>query len=93
MLRSVAGLQVADAELTTLGGLPAVQLDVVAVEDAIAFLSLDEDVYNLSQGQKARFVVDIGGSVGMFIVESFTEDTFEAAIAAAQPVLDSVVFE
>lgn len=94
LLRSVSALQVADAELTTLGGLPAVQLDVVAVDDAVAFFALDEDVYNLSQGQKARVVVvDVAGVVGVFIVESSTEDTFDAAIAAAQPVLDSLVFE
>lgn len=94
LLRSVSALRVADAELTTLGGLPAVQLDVVAVENAPAFITLDEDVYNLSQGQAARFIVlDIGGSLGMFIVESSTEASFDAAIATAQPVLDSVTFE
>ena len=93
-LRDLAVLRVAEAGVTTVGGLPAVQLDVVATEDARAFLELDKDVYNLSAGQKARFLlVDVRGTIGMFIVESESEATFNAAIDAAQPVIDSIAFE
>jgi hypothetical protein len=93
-LRDLAVLRVAEAGVATVGGLPALQLDVVATEDARAFLELDKDVYNLVAGQKARFlIVDIGGTIGMFIVESESEATFDAAIEAAQPVIDSVAFD
>ena len=94
MLRSASALQVGDAQVTEIGGVPAVQLDVVAVDDASGLLALDADRYNLSEGQKARFVVfAIGESIAMFIVESFDEAGFDAAVATAQPVLDSVAFE
>ena len=94
LMESVSALGLRDVGATEIGGRPALVLDFTAVDEAPGFIALDEDHYNLSQGQSARFIVlDIEGVVGMFIVESGSEDTFQEAIAAAQPVLDSVAFE
>lgn len=93
-LRGVSALRVDQATVAVVGGLPAVQLDVVAAEDARAFFELDKDVYNLAPGQKARFwIVDVDGTIGLFIVESEDEASFAAAIEAGQPVIDSIRFD
>ena len=94
LLESVSALQLAGLDSTQISGELALVLDVPAVDEAPGFIALDEDHYNLSEGQRARFIVlDIDGVVGMFIVESGSAETFEASIAVAQPVLETVAFE
>jgi hypothetical protein len=95
MLHSFSALEVAPAQEAGFGAhYPVVLIEVVAVEDAPGLLTLDEDSYNLSQGQKAAFIVlDIDGTIGIFIVASDTTEAFEDSMALASRILARLDFE
>jgi hypothetical protein len=96
-LRSVDGLRVETATDVDVGGSPALQFDVVALQPLRYLLMTDEHAHDLPKDQKARFVFfalpqPVGDQAhGLFVIESSME-RFEAALAVAQPVVDSVEF-
>lgn len=93
-LRSVKPLTVGAAAPVTVGGKTGIQADVVATAEVSGLYRVAADNYNLSAGQKARFIVlDVDGTTVVFVFESTTEAEFGAVEAEVQPVLDSLTFE
>jgi hypothetical protein len=93
-LRSIDPLTVGEATAVTVGGKSGIQADVVATGDVSGLYQVAADAYNLSPGQKARFIVlDVDGTTVVFVFESITEAEFDAVAAEVQPVLDSLTFE
>lgn len=94
LLRSVDPLTVGEATPVTVGGKTGIQVDVVATGEAGGLYHVAADSYNLSAGQKARFIVlDVDGTTVVFVFESITEPEFDAVEAEVQPVLDSLTFK
>jgi hypothetical protein len=93
-LGSLSVLEPQAAAPVTVGGIQGIQIDVVATGDAGGLYSVETDQYNLSPGQKARFIVlDVEGTTVIFVFESLDEASFPAAEAEVQPILDSLTFE
>lgn len=93
-LGSVTQLQPEAAAPVTVGGIEGIQIDVVANADAGGLYQVEKDQYNLSAGQKARFIIlEVEDTTVVFVFESGTEDDFDEVEAEVQPVLDSLTFE
>ena len=87
-------LEVQTVAPVTVGGMEGIQIDVVATGDAGGLYQVAKDQYNLSAGQKARFIVlDLEGTTVVFVFESADEASFPTAEAAVQPILESLTFE
>ncbi len=79
----------------TIGGVNGLQVDVVATGEAPGLFAFPEDRFNLSAGEKVRFIVlDNDGATVVLMVESFKEATFDAFMTdVAQPILDGLNWE
>lgn len=79
----------------TVGGVSGLQVDVVATGEAPGLFVFPEDAFNLSAGEKVRFIVlDKEGATVVLMVESFKEATFDAFMTGvAQPILDGLTWE
>lgn len=93
-LASVSQLEAEAAAPVKVGGVDGIAVDVVVAEDAPGLYQVEKDQYNLSAGQKARFIVlDVDGTTVVFVFESMTEEEFDEVEGEVQPVLDSLRFE
>ena len=93
-LGSVSQLEAEAATPVAVGGVEGVQIDVVATGEAPGLFVLEKDFYNLSRGQKARFIaLEVEGTTVVFVFESMTKEEFDEVEAEVQPVLDSLTFE
>ena len=75
-------------------GTTAVVLDVATQETPAGGLYLvKEDAYNLSPGEKARFILlERDGVLVTFVMEAFHAAGFDAVVEAFQPILESVTW-
>jgi hypothetical protein len=89
------GLTISDPTPVTVDGATGQQVDVTTNQaEAPALYLVAEDAFNLVPGEKARFMVlDKDGETVLLIIDSFTTDGFDSWVAAAQPVLDTIVWK
>jgi len=95
-VRSVKGFTVAPEVRVTIGGKTGRSVDVTTNKtSADGLLDIPEDSYNLGPGEKVRLIVfDVSDpSPLMIMVEVPMANDFVAAIAAMQPVLESIVWQ
>lgn len=76
-------------------GVTGIQVDVETNEMAAPqIFQITGDVFNLDAGEKARFfLVEKDGTTVIFILDAFKEAGFDAFLAKAQPLLDSLTWE
>lgn len=93
-LGSISQLRPEAAAPVTVGGIEGIQVDVVANGDAGGLYQVAKDQYNLSAGQKARFIIlEVEGTTVVLVFESGSEEDFDEVEAEVQPVLNSLAFE
>ena len=90
------GFTVSEPIPVTVDGVSGSQVDVLSNDVAAGgMFLLPEDAFNLSPGEKTRFLVlDKGGATVVLFVESFDASTFDAFMAdVGQPILDGLTWE
>lgn len=95
-LRKFDGFTVSEPVPVTVDGVSGSQVDVLSNDvGAGGMFLLPEDGFNLSPGEKTRFLVlDKDGATVILFVESFKVSTFDAFLAdVAQPILDGLTWQ
>jgi hypothetical protein len=95
-VRSVKGFTVSPEVPLTIGGKTGRSVDVSTNQThADGLLHIPEDSYNLGPGEKVRLIVFDASdpSPVMIMVEVPMANDFDSAIAAMQPVLDTIVWQ
>jgi hypothetical protein len=90
------GFTVSEPVPVTVDGVSGSQVDVLTNDvGAGGMFLLPEDGFNLSPGEKTRFLVlDKGGATVILFVESLKAATFDAFMAdVAQPILDGLTWQ
>jgi hypothetical protein len=94
-LAKFEGFTLSEPGTATVDGVSGIQVDVETKETAAPqIFEIQADVFNLDAGEKARFILlDKDGTTVIFIIDAFKAADFDAFLAKAQPVLDSVTWE
>jgi len=89
------GFDLSEPTDTTIGGEPAVQIDVTTNDvQARGLYFVKEDAMNLSPGEKARFfLLERDGTTVILILEAYAATDFDAFVAATQPLIASIAWE
>jgi hypothetical protein len=92
---SLAGATVSAQSEQSVGDHSGASVDVESGDEPLPGLYLiDADAFNLAPNEKARFIVlDVEGETVVFVVDAFASADFDAWLATAQPVLDSVTWD
>jgi DNA-binding beta-propeller fold protein YncE len=92
-LQGRAGLTIGAESATTLGGLPAVMVDVAATQETSLFRYPETDAeYGLVPGQVIRFVVAESGGHRFHVAVEGPAGDIDAMWADVQPLVDSIAF-
>ena len=95
-IRSVKGFTVSPEVPLTIGGKTGRSVDVSTNQtSADGLLDIPEDSYNLGPGEKVRLIVFDASDPAllMIMIEVPMATDFDVAIAAMQPVLDSIIWQ
>jgi hypothetical protein len=77
---------------TEVGGMPGRSIDFTLSTGSI-FMMVGKSAVQYQVGEKVRaIIVDVDGSVVLFGIEASEPKNFDAALAATQPILDSIVW-
>ena len=92
---SLAGATISAQSEQSVGDYSGASVDVESGDEPLPGLYLiDADAFNLAPNEKARFIVlDVEGETVVFVVDAFASADFDAWLATAQPVLDSVTWD
>ena len=92
---SLAGATISGQSELSVGDRAGQSVDVETGEEALSGLYLiAEDAFNLAPHEKARFIVfDVDGETVVFVIDAFAAADFDAWVAAAAPVLESVEWD
>jgi hypothetical protein len=94
-LAKFEGFTLSEPGTATVDGVSGIQVDVETKEMAAPqIFEIQADVFNLDAGEKARFILlDKDGTTVILIIDAFKAAGFDAFLAKAQPLLDSVRWE
>jgi hypothetical protein len=93
-LKGLNGFTVSDTVSTTIGGAPAVQVDVVTSASVPGYLRIPNDALNVDAGEKLRFfALQRDGALVVLILDAYKKAAFDDFIAASKPLIDSIVWE
>lgn len=89
------GFRLSEPGPAVVDGVTGVQVDVETNGTAAPqIFQITDDVFNLDAGEEARFVLlEKDGTTVIFMLDAFKAAGFDAFLAKAQPVLDSVTWE
>jgi hypothetical protein len=88
----VPGISVSAPTPVTVGGMPGRAIDFTLSKGSI-FMMVGKSANQYQVGEKVRaIIVDVNGAVVLLGIEAFNIKGFDAALAATQPILDSIVW-
>ena len=88
----VPGISVSAPTPVTVGGMPGRAIDFTLSKGPI-FMMVGKSANQYQVGEKVRaIIVDVNGAVVLLGIEGFNIKSFDTALAATQPILDSIVW-
>ena len=89
---SQSGISASAPTSVTVGGMPGRAIDFTLSKGSI-FMRVGKSATQYEVGEKVRaIIVDVNEAVVLLGVEAFNVKGFDAAVAATQPILDSIVW-